>query len=204
MNKIKIYKFLTITFAALFLVSLAATQLLDRVPVSDVSNDAVMIVTLFLFISLPFALLFGYQYADASVTKKRAEAADPSVKSRYYKDSIIASRIALVLYAEAVIVDILYYIKWKPLEPDCIVMAVMLIIFHSLLFLLPAILFHRQSNRDKYIDKCDAPDGRKVRLALLSAVIILVILAVIGSFAVVQAHTMTNYIYKSRTGDYES
>lgn len=196
---IKFHKISTIVMAVLLVVALVTGLIMDQYSISEVSSKAVIFVALMLLICPPFILLFGFNWLHLSISYKRLNKKDPAETSCYSSDSVLASRIAVFIFGAAVIADALYCKTWIELVGgDCIFMTVLLLIFHSICFLIPALILYHQRSKDKYRDNIDKKDIRKVRMAIIPAIAVLLILSMIGAFAVCQAHTMTKYVYRSR------
>ena len=125
------------------------------------------------------------------------------VENRYAKDSLIAAVAALGIYPVFVLCDILYLVKWLGCgESDATAMFVILMVLH-LYFPIRAFLFYRQKNTEKYVDEVDIRDGRRTRTSVMGAIGILLFVSCIAALSVIEAHSMTKYIYKSRHGQYE-
>ena len=125
------------------------------------------------------------------------------VENRYAHDSQVAAVLALVVYAVFLLCDILYLAKWLDYgESDATALFVILMFLH-LYFPIQAFLFFRQKNMQKYVDEVDIRDGRKVRTSLMGAIVTLIFVSFIAAFSVMTAHSMTDYVYKSRYGHYD-
>ena len=185
----------------------------------------IVAASLGLMIGGPLSLLFVYLYIDAKVylgrlsrngfsipnTKAECggvlETLDRSgeyVTNNYRRDSVLSLGLSVIFFLANAGGDILYLNKWirYGMEGTAVMFAVLLI-FHAVIFLIPAIVFLAQRNTNKYIDNVDLRDGRKVRMSLMSSILLLTILSGIGTFGVIQANSMTSYIYKSKYGRYE-
>ena len=185
----------------------------------------IVAASLGLMIGGPLSLLFVYLYIDAKVylgrlsrngfsipnTKAECggvlETLDRSgeyVTNNYRRDSELSLGLSVIFFLANAGGDILYLNKWNRygMEGTAVMFAVLLI-FHVVIFLIPAIVFLAQRNTNKYIDNVDLRDGRKVRMSLMSSILLLTILSGIGTFGVIQANSMTSYIYKSKYGRYE-
>lgn len=178
-----------------------------------------------LMIGGPLTLLFAYQFADAKIylgrlsrngfvvpdtkgecsgmLEKLSRTGDP-VTNNYSKDSKRAWVLCIILFLADIAGDIWYQLKWSRYQLDGSgVLFVMLLIFHTVIFVIPALIFLTQRNTNKYIDNVDLNDGRKVRMSIMSSILLLAILAGIGALGVIQANSMASYIYKSKYGSYE-
>lgn len=126
------------------------------------------------------------------------------VTNNYKNDSRTALALCIICFLANVCGDIWYIYKWTRYGIDgTAIMFVMLLIFHLAVFFIPVLVFRAQSNPDRYIDNVDIKDGRKVRMSIMSAILVLAILSGAGAFGIVQADSMTSYIYKSKYGGYE-
>lgn len=126
-----------------------------------------------------------------------------TVENRYVKDSLVATVLTLVVYGVFLLFDILYLLKWLDYgESDATGMFGVLMVLH-LYFPIQAVVFHAQKNTQKYVDEVDLRDNRKARISIMGAVGILIFVGCIGAFSVTTAHSMTDYIYKSRYGHYD-
>ena len=125
-----------------------------------------------------------------------------AIEGRYIGDSYIAFYISVGMYILFLVLDILYLVKWKKYEDSSIALFIMLMVGH-LLYLVVGLLIRRQRNFDKYVDDVDIRNGKKVRMNIVESIGLFIVLGLIGAFSVVTAHTMTNYVYKSRYGSYD-
>lgn len=173
----------------------------------------------------PLTLLFAYLFADAKIYLNRlsrnrfivpntkAECSGmleklsrtgELVTNNYSKDSARSLVLCIIFFFADISGDIWYLHKWSRYQLEgSSVLFVMLLIFHAVIFLIPALVFLTQRNTKKYIDNVDIIDGRKVRMSIMASILLLTILSGIGAFGVVQANSMTSYIYKSKYGRYE-
>lgn len=99
--------------------------------------------------------------------------------------------------------DIAFLLKWYRLEADSAALFVFLVVFH-LSFLIAAFVFLHQRDTGRYIDPVDIRDGRKVRVSITGGIGLLVIMGFIAAFSIMTANSMTDYIYKSRNGHYDT
>lgn len=218
----KILAVLMITALAFFAFGLICVLFFD-----DISSPMILIGTavLGLMIGGPLSLLFTYLYIKAkvylgrlsrngfTVPDSKAECggklenlprAGEPVTNNYKNDSRTALALCIICFLANVCGDIWYIYKWTRYGIDSTtVMFVMLLIFHLAVFFIPVLVFRAQSNPDRYIDNVDIKDGRKVRMSIMSAILVLAILSGAGAFGIVQADSMTSYIYKSKYGRYE-
>lgn len=105
-------------------------------------------------------------------------------------ESKVSLGLCILLYLASVGADICYLIKWIRYDFDAVFMFVLLLITHTVIFIIPAIIFFMKIKKN-------------VSTSVISSILVLMILSGIGAFGVVQAHTMTAYIYKSRYGRYD-
>ncbi|SEP56173.1 Uncharacterized conserved protein, phosphatidylethanolamine-binding protein (PEBP) family [Lachnospiraceae bacterium NE2001] len=127
------------------------------------------------------------------------------VENVYARDSLIGGLLYLLAYLIFVAADIYYVAKWVALgEKDSIELFVMMMLAH-LFFLIFAVFLFRQKDTTKYVDEVDAETSynRKVRFSINKSIAILLITSVVSIFGIMMAHSMTEYIYKSRYGHYE-
>ena len=185
----------------------------------------IITATMGLMIGGPLTLLFTYLFTDAKIylgrlsrngfvvpntkaecsgiLERLSRTGDP-VTNNYSKDSKRALVLCIIFFLADIAGDIWYLHKWSRYQLEgSSVLFVMLLIFHAVIFLIPALIFLTQRNTNKYIDNVDIIDGRKVRMSLMSSILLLAILSGIGAFGVVQANSMASYIYKSKYGRYE-
>lgn len=204
------------------LLLLGTLMLVDFGDSKDVSNWMILIM-LAAYGSVPLFPLTTILFLDATVYLRRLEKnhfsipekkeeygndlsrlpRTEAVENLYAKDSLIAMALALALYLIFALCDILYLVKWLGYgESDATVMFVILMVLH-LYFPIRAFLFYRQKDTEKYVDEVDVRNGRRARTSLMGAVGVLVFVSCIATFSVIEAHSMTKYIYKSRYGRYE-
>ena len=205
------------------LLALFAGVLLAEDYVEIPTSDFVVYFITFAYVSIPMFPLSLVLYIEITVYLKRLEKnhfivpvkkkdyegdlrflpRTEVVENRYTKDSFYEAIIALTVYVIFVICDVSYQVKWLKFGvADAKAVFVMLMVFH-LMFLIAAFCFYRQRDPQKYIDSVDIRDGRKVRTSLMEAVGLLIVLALMAAVSVVTAHSMTEYIYKSRNGRYD-
>ncbi len=214
--------FFLIVAAAFFAYGLVCVLFFDdnRAPIW-----LIFTATLGLMIGGPLTLLFAYQYADAKIylgrlshngfvvpntkaecggmLEKLSRTGDP-VTNNYCKDSVRSLILCIIFFLADIAGDIWYLLKWSRYQLEgASILFVMLLIFHAVIFLIPALIFITQRNTNKYIDNVDIIDGRKPRMSIMSSILLLTILSGIGAFGVIQANSMTSYIYKSKYGSYE-
>ncbi len=195
----------------------------DNTKASDI-NGLLIFLILAGEASIPLFILSVVLYIDSSVYLKRLEKnhfeipekkkdygndlskveRSEVVENRYAKDSKIASCVALLMYVIFVILDILYFVKWSKLgEGDsAVALLIPLLVFH-LIFLVLALIFRKQQDPKLYVDDVDIKDHRKVRKSITAAIGLLIFLGLIAAFSVATAHSMTDYVHKSKQVDYE-
>ena len=185
----------------------------------------IITATMGLMIGGPLTLLFAYLFTDAKIylgrlsrngfvvpdtkaecsgiLERLSRTGDP-ITNNYSEDSKRALVLCIIFFIADISGDIWYLHKWSRYQLEgSSVLFVMLLIFHAVIFAIPALIFLTQRNTKKYIDNVDLNDGRKVRMSIMSSILLLTILSGIGAFSVIQANTMTSYIYKSKYGRYE-
>ena len=196
----------------------------SELPVNPLASEADGPVLLFIFtglVSFPAAILSAMLFISSDIYIRRltrngftvpytkAEVGGllsnvprtgENVTNRYRSDSITGFYLALTCYAVFIGADILYLLKWKDLEADSVALFVLMLIGSSV-FLIPAFIFFRQRNPDRYIDNVDLPDGRtfrRVRTNIFSIFVILLVMSFVCGGAYLVAGGMTRSIYKSR------
>ena len=216
----KLFMITAIVSLSVFILSVIFSEL----PVNPLASEADGPVLLFIFtglVSFPAAILSAMLFISSDIYIRRltrngftvpytkAEVGGllsnvprtgENVTNRYRSDSITGFYLALTCYAVFIGADILYLLKWKDLEADSVALFVLMLIGSSV-FLIPAFIFFRQRNPDRYIDNVDLPDGRtfrRVRTNIFSIFVILLVMSFVCGGAYLVAGGMTRSIYKSR------
>ena len=213
-----------IDFILLFVFTFAMLFFIDK-RFSDINpawDIIIVIVVMAEYLGAPLLFIAGVLYIDSLVYLKRLEKNHflvPEKKSDYQNDLSLIPRtevvenkyagdskwiflLFIIVYGLCVIFDILYLVKWHPLESDSIALFIMLMLAH-LIFVVLAFVYRRQRDTYRYIDSVDIKDDRKVRMSLIGGIVLIIILGGIATFSIMMAHSMTKYIYKSRYGPYE-
>ncbi len=153
---------------------------------------------------VPVFLISFVGFVDQCFHIRRIEEHHDGDSNSYRKDSVAAFAVSLVFFVMSILGDVWYFLRWQvEYKEDSAQALIIPMCIISIMILVRGLLFFRERNTEKYIDYVDARDGRKVRTDILSACFRLVIWGVISTFVIVQADTMTKYIYKSKHGRYE-
>ena len=205
-------------FALIFLVCI----ILPDIKAAD-ATGLIIFISMAGIVSIPVFILSSLQYIDSAVYLKRLEKnhftlplrkkdydndlsnlpREVEVNNLYFRDSTVSGIISITMYAIFILLDLMYFHKWKVYEPESAgALLFILMIFHTI-FPITAFILRRQKDRDRYVDNVDIRDTRKARLSITEAMGVLLILCLIAAYSVVCAHTMTRYVYKSKNGNYD-
>ena len=126
------------------------------------------------------------------------------VNNRYSSDSRIALIVFLILWAACIAGNAAYLVKWIGYGfGEQAAALFVLICIASVVMPVSGFIFFRQRSTSKYIDNVDIKDGRKVRFSILTLCSWALICAAAMTFAIIEAESMTRYVYKSKYGHYE-
>ncbi|MDD6656038.1 MAG: hypothetical protein PUE95_01850 [Lachnospiraceae bacterium] len=103
-------------------------------------------------------------------------------------------RACVLLFFFFLILDVLYYVKWKFMGDESLFV---LCFFFYLIWLIFALALKKQSNGKKYRDDVEPDASRKERWSLEQVVFTMFVLFLLSLFANHTAHSMTEYIFKS-------
>jgi len=200
----KIFMIFSIVFFVLSVVFAVAGFVSDNILSTAVPTWLIVLVVNGSFFSIPiFAISFA-AFIDQSFNLRRIERHKEGESNAHSKDSVAAFIVALVVFALSMAGNVSFIIKWHiyGVMDQAMIFAVPLC-FVSFVILIRGVLFLRQKNTEKYIDYADTRDGRRVRTDVLSACARLVVWGLIAAMAILQADSMTKYIYKSNHGRYD-
>ncbi|MCR4716421.1 MAG: hypothetical protein K5656_04490 [Lachnospiraceae bacterium] len=225
---LKFYKAVKATIIISFVLTVISALVFfagANVKASDITDQLLiilLIITFLGYITIPLLVISLVLFLDSSIYLKRLKNNGfdlPDNKMDYQNDLSNLSRtnqteniyandskhlfiIFLAVFFICLAFDIAYLLKWHQLVEDSVALFIFLILFH-LLFLIAALIFLHQRDSSKYIDAVDIRDGRKVRMSITSGIALLLIMGLIAAFSISTAHSMTDYIHKSRTGNYD-
>lgn len=132
---------------------------------------------------------------DVRNLPKIGEPEGVSIGSKYSKVFMI---ISLIMYVVLLALDGYYFAKWRPLIKDSAdALYFMLMTFH-LFWPIYAFILNKQSDKDKYRDDVEQDFSRKPRWSLEGLILAVVIMGLASLYSNLMAHTMTEYIYKTR------
>lgn len=132
---------------------------------------------------------------DVRTLPKIGEPEGVSLGGKYSKAFMI---ISLIMYVVLLALDGYYFAKWRPLIKDSAdALYFMLMTFH-LFWPIYAFILNKQSDKDKYRDDVEQDFSRKPRWSLEGIILAVVIMGLASLYSNLMAHTMTEYIYKTR------
>lgn len=105
-----------------------------------------------------------------------------------------SSRACVLLFFFFLILDVLYYTKWKFMGDETLF--VLCFIFY-LIWVIFALALKKQSNGKKYRDDVETDVSRKERWSLEQILFTMFVLFLLSLYANYTAHSMTEYIFKS-------
>ena len=122
---------------------------------------------------------------------KTSEAEGTSLFSVHSKWSC---RACVLLFFFFLILDVLYYVKWKFMGDGSLFV---LCFFFYLIWLIFALALKKQSNGKKYRDDVEPDASRKERWSLEQVVFTMFVLFLLSLYANYTAHSMTEYIFRT-------
>lgn len=116
--------------------------------------------------------------------------------SIYSVHSKWCSRACVLIFAVFLVLDVLYFLKWKFMKDNCKSLFVLCFFFY-LIWIIFALALKKQSNREKYRDDVEPDNKRKERWSLEQILFTMIVLCLLSLFANYTAHSMTRYIFNA-------
>lgn len=116
--------------------------------------------------------------------------------SIYSVHSKWCSKACALIFALFLVLDVLYFLKWKFMEDNCKSLFVLCFFFY-LIWIIFALALKKQSNKEKYRDDVEIDASRKERWSLEQILFTMIILCLLSLFANYTAHSMTRYIFNT-------
>ena len=112
------------------------------------------------------------------------------------KSSVILGVLSLVSLIILGISNVLYLVEWSFYHEEIIFMICMIFVI-DIVLLVYCVLFFRQTNEVRYKDDVEIDTNRENRMPLVEGVLTIMILICLSVFMKYEAHSLTDYIFKS-------
>lgn len=112
------------------------------------------------------------------------------------KSSVILGVLSLVSLIILGISNVLYLVEWSFYHEEIIFMICMIFVI-DIVLLVYCVLFFRQTNEVRYKNDVEIDSSRKNRMPFVEGVLTILILICLSVFMKYEAHSLTDYIFKS-------
>lgn len=123
---------------------------------------------------------------------------DEDAKKMCNKTSLALGICSLITLLVLFGIDVWFVAEWYSYYKSEVVSIIGLISIIDVVLLVYCIIFFRQRNEKRYKDDVEIDENRKNRMPLVEGVLTIFILLVLSGFVKHTAHSMTNYLFRSR------
>lgn len=225
--ELKIYMVLTIVMGIIFAISLVFMST-DSIFRGNRRFDEILLIAVVcgLFMGGALFLVFGYHLLAAVFYFKRLEkygyqvpekkktydyvlerlprsdvSAEREIgKPEYSKTSKYLMYICILVCLMMLCWNFYYLYKWYFMGDDTLVMFVLLFIADAF-WLIPILMFRSEMNTQKFKDDVEIEGNRKVRMNMLSGIVVIAILAGVALLVKDTAYSMSAYVFNSRVSE---
>lgn len=223
----KIYMVLTIVMGIIFAISLVSMST-DSIFRGNRRFDEILLIVVVcgLFMGGALFLLFGYHLLAALFYFKRLErygyqvpekkktyeyvlerlprsdvsAEREAVQPEYSKTSKSLMWICILVCFVMVCWNFYYLYKWYFMGDDTLIMFGLLLMGDAF-WLIPILMFRGEMNTQKFKDDVEIDVTRKVRMNMLSGIVVIAILAGVAMFVKDTAYSMSAYVFNARVSE---
>lgn len=136
-----------------------------------------------------------YDFMLEKLPRQQIKADAVTKGNRRNKSSFSLGMVALIAVVVLWICNILYVIEWYFLEIGFMIGLMSVI---DIALIVYCVVFFRQANEARYKDDVEIDNSRKNRMPLIEGVLTISILLSLSVFVKYEAHTLADYIFKSR------
>ncbi len=137
-----------------------------------------------------------YDYILEKLPKQQSTADIAANAEQRNKSSFLLGVLSLLILIVLSVCSVIYLVEWSFYHEEIGFMICMIFVV-DLVLLVYGVLFFRQANEVRYKDDVEIDSNRKNRMPLVEGVLTILILLCLSAFMKYEAHSLTNYIFKS-------